>query len=42
MNKRRKNVEDALNTFMSYFLYHGFFFLIFSGQSYYFYTEDAY
>lgn len=42
MNKRRKNVEEAMNTFMSYFLYHGVFFLVLSCQNYYFYSEGAF
>ena len=37
---RLKNVADMLTVFMSYFLFHGTFFVVFSAQSYYFYEDD--
>ena len=40
LDKRRKNVDEALNLFMSYFVYHGVFFVIFSVQNYYYYREN--
>lgn len=41
-DKRTKNVRQMLNSFMLYFLYHGLFFLVFSGQNYYFYDEERF
>ena len=38
--KRLKNIESMLLTFLSYFLFHGLFFVVFSAQSYWFYEEN--
>ena len=40
--KRKKNVANMLNSFMSYYAYHGLFFLVFSAQNYFFPSEDRY
>ena len=38
--KRLKNVEEMLSSFMSYFFFHGCFFLVFSAQSYWLYKDN--
>ena len=40
--KRKQNVETMLYVFISYFSFHGAFFLVFSLQNYFFYSENRF
>lgn len=40
--KRLKNVSEMLGLFMSYFVFHGLFFVVFSAQSYWFHADNQF